>query len=82
MVVFKERLILSVLMLVLDCIRDVVVVMPVSARQLEEKTKEENGAGGGIWERIKWEMQEFKDYLDKIHVERKFTARFMSISGQ
>lgn len=72
LVAFKDRLLLFIVRRLLEVLRDVLILLPLSAKA---KALEEN-------KRFKCYSEEFKEYIDKIVVERRFTARFVTFRGQ
>ena len=75
MVVFKERLAMFMLSRVLETLRDILLIMPLSTQQMQLQSQNEEV------KRIKQYQLDFKEYIDKIVIERKFTARFVANSG-
>jgi hypothetical protein len=73
LVVFKERFMMFLLSNSLDLLRDILMLLPLSTKALPSDPN---------FKRLKELQTYFKELIDKIVIERKFTARFVSLSGQ
>ena len=73
LVVFKERLMMFLLSNSLNLLRDILLLLPLSSKA---SPSDPNTL------RLQQYQATFKDYLDKIVIERKWTARFVGLSGQ
>ena len=73
LVIFKEKLMLTLLMRALEVLRDILIILPLSTKQLEDP---QNAA-----KYRQYSGEQYKDYVDKIVVERRFTARFVYVAG-
>ena len=63
---------LTILMRALEVLRDLLVYLPLSSKQLADPSNARF---------LPYSTPPLKDYVDKIVVERRFTARFVSGSG-
>lgn len=73
LVVFKERFMMFLLSNSLDLLRDILMLLPLSTKASPSDPN---------FKRLQSIQTNFKEYIDKIVIERKFTARFVSLSGQ
>jgi hypothetical protein len=73
LVVFKERFMMFLLSDSLGLLRDILMLLPLSIKAT---------ASDPNFKRLSGYQANFKEYIDKIVIERKFTARFVSLSGQ
>ena len=58
----------------LEVLRDILLYMPLTTKQLEKPNEEITRLKDNYF-------TDFKEYIDKIVVERKFIARFVANSG-
>ena len=63
---------LTLVMRTLEVLRDLFIILPLSTKQLEDPANS----------KFKVYTTDFKEYIDKIVIERRFTARFVNVSGQ
>ncbi len=73
LVVFKERFMMFLLSNSLDLLRDILMLHPLSTKANPSDPN---------FKRLSGYQTNYKEYIDKIVIERKFTARFVSLSGQ
>jgi hypothetical protein len=76
LVVFKERLMVYILQRTLEVLRDLIILMPVSSKGSSSGDDDPESLRN-----LKAFSVTFKEYIDKIIVERKFTARFVGTRG-